>query len=50
LYKGDGLKLIIYVCYSWEMALNTGLNLSFDNRTGKEYRRNEGKLTVQTLI
>jgi hypothetical protein len=31
LYKGDGLQFIIYVCYSWEVALNTGLNLSFDN-------------------
>jgi hypothetical protein len=31
LYKEDGLKLIIYACHSWEMALNVGLNVCFGN-------------------
>jgi hypothetical protein len=28
-YKGDGLRLTISVCYSWEMGLNIGLDASF---------------------
>jgi hypothetical protein len=31
LYKGDGLRLTINVCYSWEMALSVGIDVSFDN-------------------
>jgi hypothetical protein len=31
LYKGDGLLLPVYTCYPWEMALNIGLDVSFDN-------------------
>jgi hypothetical protein len=31
LYKGDGLRLIILACYSWERVLNFGLDVSFDN-------------------
>jgi hypothetical protein len=31
LYKGDNLRLTIYACYSWEMALNITLIVSFDN-------------------
>jgi hypothetical protein len=29
--KGDELWLIICACYSWEMALNIGLDVSLDN-------------------
>jgi hypothetical protein len=31
LYNGDGLRLTVCVCYSWEMALNIGRDVSFDN-------------------
>jgi hypothetical protein len=31
LYNGDCLLFIICVCYSWEMALNVGLDASLDN-------------------
>jgi hypothetical protein len=32
----DGLGFIICVCYSWEMALNVGLDASFNNiKAGK---------------
>jgi hypothetical protein len=31
LYKADCLRLNICACYSWEMALNVGLEVSFDN-------------------
>jgi hypothetical protein len=31
LYKGDALQSTIYVCYPWEMALNVGLGVSFDD-------------------
>jgi hypothetical protein len=30
-YKGEGLRLIISVCCSWEMAVNVGINVSFHN-------------------
>jgi hypothetical protein len=30
-YKEDSLRLTTYACYSKEMALNVGLNVSFDN-------------------
>jgi hypothetical protein len=30
-YKGDGLRLTIYACCLWEMALNNGLDASLDN-------------------
>jgi hypothetical protein len=28
--NGDDLRLNIYVCYTWDMALNVGLDVSFD--------------------
>jgi hypothetical protein len=31
LYKGNGLWLTIWLCYSSEMAWNVGLSTSFDN-------------------
>jgi putative salt-induced outer membrane protein YdiY len=31
LYKGYSLQLIICACHSWHMALNAGLDVSFDN-------------------
>jgi hypothetical protein len=31
IYKGDGLGLIICACYSWEIELDFGLDLSFGN-------------------
>jgi hypothetical protein len=31
LYTDDGLRLVISVCSSWEMALKLGPDLSFDN-------------------
>jgi hypothetical protein len=31
LYKGDDIRLSTWACYSWEMALNVGLDVSFDN-------------------
>lgn len=31
LYKGDSLRLTIFVCYSWEMVLSVGLDVSFVN-------------------
>jgi hypothetical protein len=30
LCKGNGVRLNICVCYSWEMELNVGLDVSFD--------------------
>jgi hypothetical protein len=29
-YKGEDLQLIIFTCYSWDMALNVALGGSFD--------------------
>jgi hypothetical protein len=31
LYNGDGLQLTTFVCYSWEMALNVDLDVSFNS-------------------
>jgi hypothetical protein len=31
LCKGDGLQINIFALYSWEMALNVGLDVSFGN-------------------
>jgi predicted secreted protein len=31
LYNGGSLRLATTAGYSWEMALNVGLNVSFDN-------------------
>jgi hypothetical protein len=31
LYKEDGLWLIIYACYLWEIALNIAVDALFDN-------------------
>jgi hypothetical protein len=31
LYKRDDLRLNICACYSWEIALDVGLDASFDN-------------------
>jgi hypothetical protein len=31
LYKGEGVQWAICACYSWKMALNVGLTVSFDN-------------------
>jgi hypothetical protein len=31
LYEGDGLQFTICVCCSWEMILNVGFGVSFDN-------------------
>jgi hypothetical protein len=31
LYKRDGLRFTTCACYSWEMALNVGLDVPFDN-------------------
>jgi hypothetical protein len=31
LYTGDGLRLAVCACYSLELALNVGLDASFDN-------------------
>lgn len=36
LYKWDTLRLIICGCYSWEMALNSDLPISFDNMQGRK--------------
>jgi hypothetical protein len=41
LYKAGCLQLIISACYSWEMALNVALDVSFDN-IGKENGRKQG--------
>jgi hypothetical protein len=30
LYEADGVRLAVCACYSWEMALNMGLDASFD--------------------
>jgi hypothetical protein len=39
--------LTIYVCYSWETALNVGLDASFDNMyVWKEIRERTRKLIV----
>jgi hypothetical protein len=32
LNKGDGVRLTICSCYLWEIVLNIGLDVSFDNR------------------
>jgi hypothetical protein len=31
LHKGHGLRLPICACYSWQIELNIGLDVSFDN-------------------
>jgi hypothetical protein len=31
IFKGDCLRLTVFACYSWEMALYYGLDASFDN-------------------
>jgi hypothetical protein len=33
LYEEYGLRVNIFTCYSWEIALSIGLDLSFDNMT-----------------
>jgi hypothetical protein len=48
LYKGRCLKLTICVCYSWEMALVEGLDMSFDdvrNQGGIRERAGEDNST-----
>jgi hypothetical protein len=30
-YKGGCLQLIVFACYSWELALNVNSDVSFDN-------------------
>jgi hypothetical protein len=52
IHQGGDFRLTVYVCFSWEMALNFGLKISFDvgveRNTGenwdvstKAYIRNE---------
>jgi hypothetical protein len=42
LYEGDGIQLVICACYSWEMALTVGLDVSFGKcGSGKEYKENK---------
>jgi hypothetical protein len=51
LNKGDDLRLSICACYSWEMALNVGLDVSFDNMYDcKLILERGGKLMVRKLI
>jgi hypothetical protein len=40
-----------YVCYTWEMVLNLSALMyhMLTCRTGKQYRRNQGKLVVWKL-
>jgi hypothetical protein len=45
LYKGVGILFML-----WEKALSIGLDVSFYNRAGKEWKRKQGKLIVQKLI
>jgi hypothetical protein len=33
-YKGDSSRCTICACYSWEVALNVGLDVSFSNVEG----------------
>jgi hypothetical protein len=43
LYKGNRLRLTACLCYSWEMALNVGHNISFDSMYyWKEIRKDAG--------
>jgi hypothetical protein len=47
LYKGVSLRLIICVCYRWEIALHIGLEVTFDNiEDWKGIRVKGGKLIV----
>jgi hypothetical protein len=46
LYKGGGLRLIIYACYSWEMALNFGLDVSSDNIQDRKWIQQKAKAYV----
>jgi hypothetical protein len=44
LYKSDGVRLHI-ACYSWEIASNIGLNVSFENMCDwKEMREKAGEV------
>jgi hypothetical protein len=50
LYEGDGLRLTIYVCYSWQMSLTPASTYhSIRRRTGKEYGRKQKKLIPVVL-
>jgi hypothetical protein len=35
----DGLRLTIFACHSWEMALSAGLDASFDNMQDRKGTR-----------
>jgi hypothetical protein len=49
MYIEDGLRLIICACYSWEMALNVGLDTSFVNtQDWKGIRKKAGEVNSTT--
>jgi hypothetical protein len=51
LYTEKSLRLNICSCYSWEIALNIGLNAFLMTcRTGKECGRKGRELTVRKLM
>jgi endo-1,4-beta-D-glucanase Y len=48
IYRRHKFLETISACYSWEMALNVGLNASFDNVWDwTVYGRKQGKLIVR---
>jgi hypothetical protein len=50
-YKMRLLKLTICACYTWDVALNVGLNESFGNKyDSKGIQENVGNLIVRKLI
>jgi hypothetical protein len=50
-HKGDGLRLSIYGRFSWEITLNSGLGVSFDNfYDWKRIREKVEEVMVRKLI
>jgi hypothetical protein len=50
-YKEGGLQFSIFQCYSWEMALDVGFDVPFDNtQDSKELREKVGMLIIRKLI
>jgi hypothetical protein len=50
LYKTCGLELTVCAYYFWEMALDAGLDASFDNRAGMQYCGRQRKLILRKLV
>jgi hypothetical protein len=49
--KEDGVRLNVYACYSWETALNVGLDVSFDSmQDWKGIWMEAGEVKIRTLL